>query len=259
MKRVAFLFTLIILSSFAESTLPECNIGDTKAKLRQERRAQRLRESGGIVEKKVDGPKALIINAQSEVPMSDIESAVKSIRQLVQIEIEAQSGNPGRTYKPTKDHPAVVTIINNLGNDTTILVAPEQNWAILNVALLIADKPTHKTLSDRIHKEIWRATAMTLGASNSMTQPCLLRQINTLHELDHTKNMVPSPEPISNMIDVSDKLGISRVHRASYRRACEEGWAPAPTNDVQKAIWDKVHALPTAPIKIKPETKKVTE
>ena len=24
-----------------------------------------------------------------------------------------------------------------------------------------------------------------------------------------------------------------------------------PTNDVQKAIWDKVHAIPTEPLKIK--------
>ena len=30
-------------------------------------------------------------------------------------------------------------------------------------------------------------------------------------------------------------------------------------NEYQKAIWDKVHAMPTAPIKIKPETKKVKE
>ena len=42
----------------------------------------------------------------------------------------------------------------------------------------------------------------------------------------------------------------------TYRKACEEGWANPPTNDVQKAIWDKVHALPTEPLKIKPEEKK---
>ena len=34
---------------------------------------------------------------------------------------------------------------------------------------------------------------------------------------------------------------------------------PAPTNDVQKAIWDEIHAMPTEPIKIKPETKKVSD
>ena len=46
------------------------------------------------------------------------------------------------------------------------------------------------------------------------------------------------------------------MRRTVYRKACEEGWAPQPTNDVQKAIWDKVHAMPTEPLKIKPETKK---
>ena len=53
--------------------------------------------------------------------------------------------------------------------------------------------------------------------------------------------------------------GIEMSKISSYLKACQEGWAPAPTNEYQKAIWDKVHAMPTAPIKIKPETKKVRE
>ena len=53
-----------------------------------------------------------------------------------------------------------------------------------------------------------------------------------------------------------ESAGVTPMRRTVYRKACEEGWAPAPTNDVQKAIWDKVHAMPTEPIKIKPETKK---
>ena len=32
------------------------------------------------------------------------------------------------------------------------------------------------------------------------------------------------------------------VRYVTYRQACIEGWAPAPTNDVQKAIWEKVHS-----------------
>ena len=53
--------------------------------------------------------------------------------------------------------------------------------------------------------------------------------------------------------------GITPWYQTTYHKAVEEGWAPAPTNEYQKAIWDKVHAMPTAPIKIKPETKKVRE
>jgi hypothetical protein len=233
---------------------------EQKAELRRERRERRLAESGGIVERNVQGSSALIVNAApGAVPMECIDEAAASIRGLVLVKVETATGDPAKSLRPTAEHPVVVAVVNDPSSDTTILVAPEQSWATLNAAPLLRDKPSAEVLASRMHKEIWRASAMAMGAANSMTQPCLLRQINTLRELDHTKNMLPSPQPINNMIEVADRLGIVRIHRATYRRACEEGWAPAPTNDVQKAIWEKVHRLPTEPIKIKPETKKVKE
>ena len=233
---------------------------EQKAELRRVRRERRLAESGGIIERDVQGSSAVIVNAaQGVIPMEHLEEAATSIRGLALVKVETASGDPSKSYRPTAEHPAVVTVINDSTSDTTILVAPEQNWATLNVAPFLRDKPSKDVLASRMHKEIWRAMAMAMGAANSMTQPCLLRQINTLRELDHTQNMLPSPQPINNMIEVADKLGIVRVHRATYRRACQEGWAPAPTNDIQKAIWDKVHEMPTEPIKIKPEAKKVRD
>jgi hypothetical protein len=41
-----------------------------------------------------------------------------------------------------------------------------------------------------------------------------------------------------------------------YKLACEEGWAPAPTNEYQKAIWDETHAIPANPMKIEFDPKK---
>ena len=41
-----------------------------------------------------------------------------------------------------------------------------------------------------------------------------------------------------------------------YSRACREGWAPPPTNDVQRTIWKQVHAVPDKPIKIEFDPKK---
>ena len=38
------------------------------------------------------------------------------------------------------------------------------------------------------------------------------------------------------------QMGIPQIRRVSYKNACEEGWAPAPTNEFQKAIWEKVKA-----------------
>ena len=40
---------------------------------------------------------------------------------------------------------------------------------------------------------------------------------------------------------------IAPVRRTTYKVACEEGWAPPPTNDFQRAIWDATKAATNAP------------
>ena len=53
-----------------------------------------------------------------------------------------------------------------------------------------------------------------------------------------------------------EKLGVTKMEKTTYLRACKEGWAPAPTNEVQKRVWDKVHAAPRMPMKIEFDPKK---
>ena len=50
--------------------------------------------------------------------------------------------------------------------------------------------------------------------------------------------------------------GVTPARKGIYEAACQQGWAPAPTNDIQKAIWDKVHAVPATPMKIEFDPKK---
>ena len=56
--------------------------------------------------------------------------------------------------------------------------------------------------------------------------------------------------------DYMKPLGVLPAQRATYMKACQEGWAPPPTNDVQKAVWEKVHAIPDKPITIEYDPKK---
>ena len=118
------------------------------------------------------------------------------------------------------------------------------------------DKPSAELLKLRLHKEFWRTFAYLMGAANAQQQPCLMRPITSVADLDSHKVAVLSPGPMGNVAASMSMMGFARTEYATFRRACEEGWAPAPTNDVQKAIWDKVHEMPTEPLKIKPETKK---
>ena len=41
------------------------------------------------------------------------------------------------------------------------------------------------------------------------------------------------------VIDGARARGITPIYRTTYRQACIEGWAPAPTNDFQKAIFER--------------------
>ena len=57
-------------------------------------------------------------------------------------------------------------------------------------------------------------------------------------------------EPYGKMSDTATRLGCAEAKFTTYKQACREGWAPPPTNDVQKAIWDQVRQMPAKPIKI---------
>ena len=68
-----------------------------------------------------------------------------------------------------------------------------------------------------------------------------------------------SPESYTKISTFMKDVGYLTARRDTYYGACREGWAPAPTNDVQKAIFDQVKADkergPTNPITIPPPGK----
>ena len=105
----------------------------------------------------------------------------------------------------------------------------------------------------------WGIIARTLGAGTSSFPACVLVPFTDMKGLDAITATRPCPEPFNKMIETGSAYGIGIITIASYRRACEMGWASAPTNEFQEAVWDEIHQLPTEPIKIKPEAKKVTE
>jgi hypothetical protein len=53
-----------------------------------------------------------------------------------------------------------------------------------------------------------------------------------------------------------ERFGVLPAQVSTYRKACVEGWAPPPANDVQKIIYTEVNSKPTEPIKIKFDPKK---
>ena len=109
----------------------------------------------------------------------------------------------------------------------------------------------------RYRKELIRAVCYAAGTPVTQFKGNIFT-IAKARDLDHCPEMIPIDTMQRTAFRLKD-LGVMPSYKTTYRKACVDGWAPAPTNEYQKAIWDKVHAMPTAPIKIKPETKKVKE
>ena len=138
-------------------------------------------------------------------------------------------------------------------------MAQEARWAVVNVYPLKADTNSMDVVRDRLYKSFLRATCLLLGAAPSKFSASPLKPIMSLKDLDALTNTTITFDAAMNMDAYMKGIGIKRYEPMTYRAACEEGVAPPPTNDVQKAIWEKVKSDkergPTNPITIPPPKK----
>jgi hypothetical protein len=136
---------------------------------------------------------------------------------------------------------SIIVLVDRLG-EPMLLVAPEERWAVVNVAALEGSGATVEVLNARVQKEVWRAFGYLMGAANSSFPGCVMRTVNKPEDLDLLKMNKLSPEPLMKIMSQATAMGITLPKFTSYRKACEDGWAPMPTNSIQKAIWEEVKA-----------------
>ena len=224
------------------------------------RKAAIARAGGYVVRPGSVKGSIVFINAQNELNEDDIHKAVAALGdKLARYDI--------RVVKTIAEEPAILKLkfeadvaVIVLANDLApaLLVAPEDHWAAINVRKVSHDlkgASRDRFFASRCRKEILRAFTFACGGIASSFEGNIL-DITKPNELDLREEFIPFDKFAAITKHLSE-IGVTPRKMATYKRACEEGWAPAPTHDVQKAIWDKVHEMPTEPIKIKPETKKV--
>lgn len=228
--------------------------GDATAEKSAKRSRRSRAYTGGFVMRPAQGKSIRFANAQSAVPESVLAAAAAEISRSIGINIEvsplADANATPSSLRDKKTAAVVVVRAEKESSAPTMLVAPEDAWAVLNVGALARDGVAAEVLSERVRKELWRTTAIMLGASDSTFRPCLLEPVHSLAELDALKAKIVCPEPYGNIQRNARDLGCGSPQYATYRTACREGWAPAPTNDVQKAIWEETRKLPEKPITI---------
>ena len=249
MKGIFVLVGGVILSglAFADEVKPVA--AEKPALSEAERAERRYRNTGGIVCKNSENPGMFaFVNAGTDVGFSVYSNVVQELEWIFRIRLVHMSAkervspsNVRDALKATKAN-AALFITDDPGNAEAILIAPESRWGILNLAALRLDAPAREVYEKRIRREVWRAFAMTAGSPHTEMEHCLLNPIFSARQLDDFDGNTIGPEPYLRIGKTLEKMGIRQYYRSTYKSACRQGWAPPPTNDVQKAIWDKVQA-----------------
>ena len=230
--------------------------------IRIARYREKVEKEGGIVKSMTPGKCIRLVNAQNDVPDAEIEDIAQAMRNTLRVHIEIVKGDSSEKCafavgEKGFEGAEVAGVVAIVASDKfpRLVIRPEDHTAIVNVSELKKDSPAADALSLRVRKEVWRGFGYAMGAANSGYQPCVMRDVKSLADLDAKPIAILSPEPLMRIDPALRQMGVSFLRSATYKRACEEGWAPAPTNDWQKAVWEKVKAeqseVPTKGIKIK--------
>lgn len=218
-----------------------------------------LRETGGKLRTLYRTTKSVsYVNAQSRVKEAVLLLAKEKMEKILKTPIAFTNGT--FSFPSPKIVGELSLYIIDDEKMPMSLIAPESRWAFVNVAPLFKGNGEKEAfLTARVMKEMARIGCLVLGGISSTYRDNLLGFVDSPEGLDKFES---DSLPIDGTMRCTRYLlglGVKPWRDVTYRKACEEGWAPAPTNDIQKAIWDKVHEMPAEPLKIKPETKKVVE
>lgn len=139
------------------------------------------------------------------------------------------------------------------------LCAMEAGWGVVNVAPLKADSPKRQLLFQRVNKLFTRVATVIFGGCNQTVGFSAMQSVNTLKDLDEMGAFAIAPQGLTMISDHLPRLGVTFPYTTTYKRAVREGWAPMPTNEVQRAIVEKIKADrdrgPSSPILIPPDKK----
>ena len=195
-----------------------------------------------------------IIDQQGRVDRSALEAVKATIEKNQKIVVKVVTED--KAIKPldgmkNADANFVIAVVDDT-DSPVMAVAPEERWATVNVAKLAVGADGKETqgefLASRLRKELLRAFAFLCGGAGSQFEGNIMCA-SQVAQLDEYQEFVPM-DMVKRAEKYMTRCGVTPLRIATYRTACKEGWAPAPTNDFQKAIWNEVRAIPKNPMKI---------
>lgn len=196
-------------------------------------------KDGGIVRAPIVGKVIMVRNNQNILPSTVLEPVLADVTTFMMLPVVLRS--PDSATSPQT--PGVEIVLEEKPDTPALLVAPEESKAMINLTALSKDSPAMDVLARRVTTEIWRSLAYACSGTDSDFQPCYMRTILKLSDLDsHPELNLPSPMVLNKIIEGAEKRGIDLIREDTYRNAYMEGWAPPPVNDVQRGIKEEIDA-----------------
>ena len=230
---------------------------EEKAARRARMQQMMLKHTGGFVVRPGSQQGEIVyVNCQKRVPKAWIDDSIAYFAKETRFKIGYKEGTFAFP-SPQIEGNATLFIIDEPGLPA-LLVAPESRWAFVNVAV-VAQEKRPAFFEARMRKQLSRGFAYLCGAANSQFPMCLTRGIVDEADLDKNADARLPMDLFQRFQTYMAPLGVKPAQRATYRNALLAGWAPAPTNAVQQAIWDKMQAEkergPTNGLQIPPPKK----
>ena len=220
-----------------------------------------IQKTGGLIDPPADSRKVVVLDARIEhktALTNNLKIAGRFMEfgyEVKDIAIDKGKSPLSIAMNERKNGAGAVLLYYEDETMPVLSVFPEDAITLLNVKPLF-DKDENVFLR-RQNKEFWRALAFSLGGYGGTTQgPTVLSPAYSLKDLDEIRATSLAPTQLGAVGVAKSKLHIYGTRQVPYSRACREGWAPAPTNDAQRAVWDRVHAIPATPMKIEFDKKK---
>lgn len=260
-------FVGIVLTTFADSDQPQSAPANTNAvrrmtpEMREKIRKAKLKYTGGTI-REANTAKGVfaVLNSQTRVPFKAIKELEPQLDKDFRIMMTFKDvnginiGNVADSIKKAGGTVGVAIIADD--NLPMLVTAPEAGWSLVNVTKIASGAPDEATVAARVRKEVLRGFAFVSGGAYMTYADPLMRDVCKPRDLDLLQGESFGAEIIMHFMQSSRFYGLKPWNESTYRKACEAGWAPAPTNDIQKAVWDKVHAIPQKPMKIEYDPKK---
>ena len=245
----------LCLSAFADA--PTNIVHITK-----EQMAAIVAKNGGLIEKPGTGLGCILFaNEQRRVAISELTRPVDYIAKYTKLRVSIRDVDVG-TFEANRNGVAksganiLILVKDDAKSTSPLLVSPDEAWATVNVAALAVDNPKPDVLTFRLRKELSRAFLFLCGGVNSQYERTPANYCKSLKDLDWIDMDEVPADLIGRFRTYTPGYGVTPIISATYKTACKHGWAPQPTNDVQKAIWKQVYQVPDKPMTIEFDPKK---